>query len=41
LRHLCEESGFSEIRCAKDLAGHDRCIFFHRVNKKTKRQETA
>lgn len=28
LRKLCEDSGFSDIRCAKDLAGHDRCIFF-------------
>ncbi len=30
LRRLCEESGFSAIRCAKDLAGRDRCIFFRR-----------
>lgn len=28
LRRLCEQAGFSEIRCVKDLAGRDRCIFF-------------
>ncbi|TNE32542.1 MAG: peptide chain release factor N(5)-glutamine methyltransferase [Alphaproteobacteria bacterium] len=41
LRRLCEESGFSDIGCAKDLAGRDRCIFFRHGNKEKKQQETA
>lgn len=41
VRRLCEENGFSGIGCAKDLAGRDRCIFFHAANKTEKQQETA
>lgn len=41
LRRLCNQAGFPDIRCAKDLAGRDRCIFFRCKNKKKKQQETA
>jgi len=29
VRKLCEKGGFSNIRCTQDLAGRDRCLFFH------------